>query len=131
MHYDGFAKYWLPVYIYAALIYIFSSMSKPIPVEIPIPSFDKFVHVVEYGLLALLTARALKSSPKNFSIITVNVFSMLATTLYGASDEFHQRFVPGRISSGWDVLADFVGAVVGVLVYSRYLKKNKKNLLNA
>ncbi len=37
---------------------------------------------------------------------------MLLTTLYGASDEIHQSFVPRRQMDGRDLVADFTGASV-------------------
>ncbi|HSH41142.1 MAG TPA: VanZ family protein, partial [Arenicellales bacterium] len=36
--------------------------------------------------------------------------------LYGISDEWHQSFVPGREPDVLDVLADGVGAAVGILL---------------
>jgi len=35
--------------------------------------------------------------------------------LYAGTDEFHQRFVPSRQASGWDVLLDSTGAAMGLL----------------
>jgi VanZ family protein len=36
--------------------------------------------------------------------------------VYGASDEFHQRFVPGRTADVLDWLADSLGACAFVIV---------------
>jgi VanZ family protein len=41
---------------------------------------------------------------------------VLLTTLYGAFDEIHQWFTPGRSPDVHDLLADFLGATAGVLV---------------
>jgi VanZ family protein len=38
------------------------------------------------------------------------------TILYGAFDEIHQAFVPGRTPDKYDLLADSVGAVVAIVV---------------
>ena len=47
-------------------------------------------------------------------------------TLYGVVDELHQHFVPGRQPDVLDVLTDFVGAVVFVLLvpklYARWFE---------
>lgn len=45
------------------------------------------------------------------------------TTLYGVIDEFHQSFVPGRDTSIFDVLADFAGATLAVLIIPRLHRK--------
>ncbi len=37
----------------------------------------------------------------------------LLATLYGATDEFHQYFVPGRAADVLDLVADGVGATLG------------------
>jgi hypothetical protein len=46
-------------------------------------------------------------------------FALLLTALigsaYGAIDEFHQYFVPGRSCDVWDWLADTLGALLGAL----------------
>ena len=39
-----------------------------------------------------------------------------ATTLYAATDEFHQLFVPGRAGLPTDVLIDATGAALGLLI---------------
>ena len=39
-------------------------------------------------------------------------FAILTAAAYGVSDEIHQAFIPSRESSGWDVLADAVGAAM-------------------
>jgi VanZ family protein len=48
--------------------------------------------------------------------------AMLLTVLYGATDEFHQAFVPGRYATIGDVLADSIGALLGCLGAS-FIKK--------
>ena len=40
--------------------------------------------------------------------------AVLLTSLYAATDEFHQRFTPGRMSDVQDWLADTLGSVVAV-----------------
>ncbi|WP_165044636.1 VanZ family protein [Adlercreutzia sp. ZJ138] len=47
-------------------------------------------------------------------IARIALLSWAASTLYAATDEFHQMFVPGRACMATDVLIDSTGAVVGV-----------------
>lgn len=39
--------------------------------------------------------------------------------LYGASDEVHQAFVPGRNPSFMDLGADVLGSSLGIITYTR------------
>jgi VanZ family protein len=48
-------------------------------------------------------------------------------TLYGLSDEWHQFYVPQRMSDWADVLADLVGSTLGCLTYiGIYLHLNRR-----
>jgi VanZ family protein len=67
-------------------------------------------HLIEFGVLAALLYRAL-SYRKGLFVQWVVV--VVATTAYGASDEFHQSFVPGRYPSWLDIGFDTVGAILG------------------
>ena len=112
-------KAWLPVIIYCGIIFTMSSF----PVQLPdakISSFDKLVHVAEYAVLGLLIARAFKIQKlKATSFITI-LFAAELALLYGAIDEIHQVFVPGRFASILDLLADGAGGLLGSIVYGRY-----------
>jgi len=107
------AWYWLPVLGYAGLIFFLSSLSHP---EELVPSLfqivgDKTLHAIEYGILAILCYRAFRHAAGSWGAQYALVLSIVAASLYGVSDEIHQAFVFSRVSSGWDFLADSVGAV--------------------
>ena len=89
---------------------------------------DKVVHVVEYTFFGFLLARAL-SRHSFFWRSTQRVFwvVVLLGALYGASDEFHQRFVPERDCSVYDLAADATGVVIGCLLWIQKKKKKKNN----
>ncbi len=53
------------------------------------------------------------------------VVVLTVTILYGISDEFHQSFVPGRQPSWYDVLADGLGGLLGVLAVA--LQTQRRN----
>jgi VanZ family protein len=42
---------------------------------------------------------------------------------FGASDEFHQAFVPGRTADVADWMADTLGAAIGALVATFALRR--------
>ena len=115
---------WAPVVLYAALIYFLSAHSFHFSwfQNTQKSHADKLVHVVEYSVFGALLCRALSAQlPVGRLFMAV----VLAGVLYGASDEFHQSFVPNRDSSPYDVVADTVGTVFGAWVW--YKKIRKKN----
>lgn len=113
-----FFKYWLPVVFWAG--FIFSISSQPSK-NIPSLFFaqDILFHIFEYTLLALLLNRALKISglagsarkPKRVFLV------ILSCLIYAISDELHQQFVPGRVSSIADLAFDSLGIVLGSVIY--------------
>jgi VanZ family protein len=108
--------YWLPLIAYCALIVIQSHY--PAPESIPrLPFFDKLLHIGGYGLLGLLFCRAYQSRWPAASGRALARSAVLSATLFGLSDEIHQSFVPYRTAEAWDVLADAVGAALGVGFY--------------
>lgn len=85
----------------------------------PFPYFDKCVHAFVYSVLAFFTVRALACRIGRVNR-TVMLMAIFIAGLYGASDEFHQLFVPGRSPDAMDVLADLCGAALGVWAYLRF-----------
>lgn len=108
--------YWLPVVIYCGLIFVQSS--HPMPETIPHwPLKDKLLHFVAYAVLGALCFRALKQGPWEHRRRWIMLWSVLFAGLYGASDEWHQSYVPSRSAELGDLVADFCGAVCGVWLY--------------
>ena len=106
---------WIPPIVYMLAIFNFSSQSQPLPAVTTVV-WDKLLHVVEYAGLAVLLARAFAGEGLS-SIASIGV-ALVVASLYGASDEWHQSFVPLRDSSVRDWLADTIGAVVGAAIYA-------------
>lgn len=53
------------------------------------------------------------------------IISILMCVIYACSDEIHQLFVFGRSGEIRDVLIDFIGSFIGILiVYKSYKRKN-------
>lgn len=73
---------------------------------------DKVMHFMVYGLLSALWTRAWWMTT-NLSGLRVGLSAFALTAVYGAIDELHQSFVPGRDASALDLLADAGGAAVG------------------
>jgi len=109
--------YRLPVAAYCALIFWQSSSAS---ME-SLPSFqysDKVMHLGGYALLGALVVRALFHESLHLSRQKIIIAAILFSTLYGVSDEIHQSFVPERCADLFDVLADGVGSIIGVLFYA-------------
>jgi VanZ family protein len=91
---------------------------------------DKILHVLAYAGLGLLAIRAMATlSFKNHPCRLV-LYSIAMAGLYGASDEWHQLFVAGRNAELLDVLADFIGAALGVTSYYGLVFKKRRHPSN-
>ena len=118
-------RYWVPVALYAGLIFFFSAQSHP---EDDLPSFlfkevsDKVLHAVEYAVLALLCYRAFRWAAGPVLARQAVVLAILTASVYGLTDEVHQAFVPFRDSSWQDWLADTVGATLAAVGVGRVTK---------
>lgn len=101
---------WGPVACYLALIFIVSSRSE---VSIPGGVSDLAAHFVAYLGLGAVILRALAGGVRRGVPLGSAVLAAALATLYGASDELHQLFVPGRSASVEDLVADALGAATG------------------
>jgi VanZ family protein len=80
---------------------------------------DKIEHFVAYGVLAFLLTLALYFQRRSRLISSrAFLFTFIFILAYGAIDELHQLFVPGRYCDLYDWLADSIGGLIGIgLVY--------------
>jgi VanZ family protein len=104
---------WGPVVAYMAVIF-YASSQPDIAQALTGRVSDKILHGLEYTVLAVLITRALSGGLPRRIRGVVLIAAVLMTIAYGASDELHQSFVPGRSADWVDVLADSGGALAGV-----------------
>lgn len=97
----------------AIAVLIFAASSRSTVAGPRIPHFDKVVHFSVYGLLATLVCRQGRGW-------RAAAGALLAVSVFGATDEWHQSFVPGRSSEVADWLADTAGAALAVALYTRW-----------
>ena len=113
-------KTWGPAAIWAAVLFLLSEVSPDVAgggLEIN----DKVMHLGLYSILGAALAWAGWRSKR------VPVFVLILVGMaYGASDEWHQGFVPGRYPSWGDLLADCVGVILGFLVLLSLLRGRKR-----
>ena len=102
---------WAPVVIYMAAIFYVSSLTNP-----PVPAnTDKPLHWLAYLGLAVVVVRALAGGlPRRISF-GIAAAAIAITIVYGATDEVHQLFVPGRTGDVYDLMADAAGALAGTI----------------
>ena len=113
-----FFRYQAPAIVWALFIFGISSLPDVPGPRLNIRFEDKLDHIVAYALGGILLCRAfLYQSKFPRWQQTYFVVAFVVGILYGISDEFHQMFVPGRYADVWDVVADSVGILLGVLLY--------------
>ncbi len=104
---------WLPVFVWAGLIFYLSSIPH---LSTGWGFWDlilrKMAHVVEYFILAFFLLRASRKTWPSLSRGLLLVGAGVTAVLYAMSDEVHQAFVPGRGPSVRDVLIDSSGVVL-------------------
>jgi VanZ family protein len=110
----SFASYWLPAILYVLLIFILSGMSRP---PIPAGVSGDVLHVPEFALLGFLLARALKGERTGTVGPSDLLWAFVLAVAFGASDEFHQAFVPDRVPDVHDWIHDGIGAAAGVAAW--------------
>lgn len=87
-------------------------------------SYDKLGHMAVFGFLYLLLAIAFtkqtqsgwfKNNYRNTALTISIVYSLLL--------EFIQRSIPGRSFDLYDLIANSVGVVIGLIIFSVFNKK--------
>jgi|GEM_PF-476307 len=107
---------WGPPILYMALIFCLSGIPDLPHPRGPFWSMDKLHHMAAYFGLTLLVFRAsalwpIVTSPGAF------VQSFVLASLYGITDECHQRFIPGRRCEMLDWIADVIGVLAALLIF--------------
>lgn len=118
-------RYHLPPIVWAAVIFIESSIQGEQIPSTPTGS-DKLVHILIFFIFCWLVSRSLGQ----VSSVLINkmkfFLSVVATIMYGFSDEFHQLYVPGRSADIYDVAADAAGAILFVLIAKAFFNRSAR-----
>lgn len=106
---------WVPAVLWAGVIFWLSSRpSLPAP---DVPYVDKAAHFGAFALLGALLAfaadRSVTGSPRRPLALAAGL-----GVLYGALDEVHQMYVPGRSPDVLDWAADAAGVAAACVLYS-------------
>jgi VanZ family protein len=96
----------------------------------------KLGHFSGYGLLSLLFRRAWVitlrrnwKGPRSRLPFSAAVLAVFCTFMVACMDEWHQRFLRGRVSSPYDVLIDTSGAILFNMALTFYFVRRRRALL--
>ena len=109
------------------MAFIYWQSSGPITLDIPelFPHEDKLLHAVAFGLLAMFWLGTFPIAEAGYRRRHV-LWAIVLATLYGAFDEWHQSFVPGRTTDAADLLADAIGAALFAGLMARVVRMRRK-----
>lgn len=96
-------------FCYAGLVTILSL--RPLG-DSGIQQFDKLMHLLVYYIFAVFGYRML-SSKRHYWLLCAGIIA------YGGVLEVAQSHFPGRVMSGYDMLANALGVVIGAFVAKR------------
>jgi len=105
------------LFLYCDLVF-WVSHQPSVPMPHLFPHFDKIIHAATYFGMACLAWTCFSHYPKKTYYQTI-LFCML----FGATDEWHQSFVIGRLADPYDWAADILGATSAAL-FLTLLKKH-------
>ena len=103
--------------------------------EILAPIVRKSAHFSIYTMLGILTTNFMLTI-ENKKMSKRAIIALIFCILYAITDEFHQKFIPGRSAELRDVLIDTSGAMLGILLtiavtlLTRKIKNRKEMLEN-
>jgi VanZ family protein len=104
---------WLPAFALMAAIFTASNDVQVVAIMPAFANADKVAHLAAYAVLAALYLFALSPFMRSRPFL-MGLLAVILTALYGATDELHQSFVPGRDCSFADWVADVVGGSLAV-----------------
>ena len=115
--------YWIPAAATMVCIAVLSHQSQ-LP-DVPGGPPDWMLHGIEYGVLAAACLYgASRGFDRRYRSAKAAILALSIAIAYGAFDELHQSFVPGRDVSLVDWISDSVGALLVVsalvLVWNRF-----------
>jgi VanZ family protein/UDP-2,3-diacylglucosamine pyrophosphatase LpxH len=107
----------LPLAVAATIVWLSAQSHYPGGIQLP-PPLDKVAHATAFGLLAWVLDLALQRNRPDLPLYRRHLLVFVAVAIYGATDEWHQLFVPGRSCEFGDWLADAAGGSLGLFLGS-------------
>lgn len=76
--------------------------------DIELYTLDKVFHFIEYSILGFFSVKCVRKATRIW-ILLILIYGIL----FAGLDEYWQSFIPGRLSSQFDMLADISGIIFG------------------
>jgi VanZ family protein len=92
---------------------LFAASSASDTSAVPAVFSDTVLHLGAYAALGVTMLRGFADARFERMTLPRALAAVLFCILYGASDEFHQSFVPGRTPDLRDLVSDGAGAALG------------------
>ncbi len=109
-------NFWAPL-AWAAVLFVQSSIPDLDPPLHLSRWDDKWAHLLIYLPLGFLLLRAVAQGRLAKTQRALFWLALLLGSAYGASDEIHQFFVPGRSPDWRDWIADSIGVALGAWIF--------------
>ena len=110
---------WWPPLAWAGVILAATSLPSSQVPSVGVPHVDKLMHLGLYAVLGALVARALPRLAGAMPTRRTLLLALAGIALFGAADEWHQQWVPGRSADALDWCADVVGGTFALLLVAR------------
>ncbi|GLH72898.1 hypothetical protein GETHLI_14000 [Geothrix limicola] len=110
----------LPLAVAATILWLSAQSQYPGGISLP-PPLDKAAHAMVFGLLAWLLDLAFQRNRPDLPLYRRHLIVLAFVAFYGATDEWHQSFVPGRSCEFGDWVADTTGGALALLVGNLHL----------
>ncbi|MDD5766008.1 MAG: VanZ family protein [Candidatus Marinimicrobia bacterium] len=114
-------KLWfkIPAVLYAAVIFLLSSIPQQNIMQVEIWNFDKVEHLFEYSIFGVFLMLAFVNFRSEKVTRNAVLISLIIGILYAGTDEIHQLYIPGRFCSVYDLIADTIGVALGAYYFTK------------
>ena len=124
---DKFLTITLPLFLWAAIIMVLTSIPGEKMPEIGLWNWDKLAHWAVYFVLAFLLFRYLLLV-RAFTIENAWKLGILIGVIYAGIDELHQIPIRNRLGTWQDFVADSLGIGIGICVAVWYFRWKAKKV---
>ena len=109
---DEYHKFWKVAFWLTFILLLYLTLSPKIASPIEMRNIDKLYHVIAFAGFTFIYAVAFSKTI---------LFKIALNSIYlGITIELLQIIIPGRGFSFGDMIADFVGVIVGIYLISRF-----------